>query len=210
MIRVGQRLQDERVRRGLTLDEVSKTLKIKYFFLSALEEGNYKELPSGTHAYGFVRNYAKLLGLAENEILALFKREYDEEKFHKVLPEGLVRKDFPIHRIRFGQTFKIVILIFLVFLGYIFFQYRYAIFNPPLDVSSPEENSIVSSQTILVIGKTDPNSSVFINDDIVSIDKEGNFKKSVNVFPGKARIVIKAVNKFKKETVIERNIEVKP
>ena len=210
MIRIGEKLREERIRKGFTLEEVSKATKIRYSFLSALERGSYKDLPSGTYAYGFVRNYAKFLGLPEEEMLALFKREYDEEKILKVLPEGLVGdKDFPLHRIRFANTLKIVILVFTVFLLYMLFQYRYAIFNPPLDISSPKENSIISSQTILVIGKTDSNATVYVNNEIVSLDDEGNFKKSISVFPGKVKITIKAINKFKKTTIVERNIEVK-
>lgn len=210
MIRVGERLQKERIKKGLTLEEVAKSTKIRSSFLSFLEKGEYKSLPSGTYVYGFVRNYAKLLGLPAEETLALFKREYDEEKFYKVLPEGLIAgKDFPLRRIRFAQTLKIVALIFVVFLSYILFQYRYAILNPPLNISNPAENSVIASQEVLVTGKTDSNATVFVNNEAVSLDKEGNFRKKLNVFSGKAKITIKSVNKFGRTTVVERNIEVK-
>lgn len=210
MVRAGERLYEERIKRGYTLEEVSKATKIRSSFLSDIEKGEYKKLPSGTYAHGFVRNYAKFLGLPEDELLALFKREYDEEKFLKVLPEGLLRKDdLPLKRIKFAQTFKVLILVFFVLLVYIIFQYRFAIFNPPLNVSSPKENSIISSQTILVIGKTDPNSTIFINNETASLDNDGSFKKTINVFPGRAKITIKAVNNFGRTTIKERNIEVK-
>lgn len=210
MIRAGQRLQEERVSRGLTLGDVSLVTKIKVSFLSAVEKGEYKKLPSGTYAHGFVKNYARFLGLPENELLALFKREYDEEKFQKVVPEGLLRKeDFPLSRIKFAQTFQILILVFLVLLAYIVFQYRAAIFNPSLNVSYPLENSIISSRTITVTGKTDSNATVFINSEPASLDKDGNFRKTINVFPGKGKIIVKAVNNFNKTTTLERHIEVR-
>lgn len=209
MVRAGERLYEERIKRGLALEEVSKATKIRSSFLTYIEKGEYKKLPSGTYAHGFVRNYAKFLELPEHELLALFKREYDEDKFQKVLPDGFVKQDdFPLSKIKFAQTFKILILVFTVLLAYIIFQYRSAIFNPPLSVSNPSENSIVFSQTILVIGKTDSNSTVFINNETASLDKDGNFKKTINVFPGKAKITIKAVNNFKKTTILERHIEV--
>ena len=209
MIRAGERLYQERTKKGYTLEEVSKATKIRSSFLSSIEKGEYKQLPLG-YAHGFVRNYAKFLGLSEHELLALFKREYDEEKFVKVLPEGLLRKDdFPLKRIKFAQTFKILILIFIALVAYIIFQYRSAIFNPPLNVSYPLENSVISSQTVTVVGKTDPNSTVFINNETASLDKEGNFTKTINVFPGKAKITIKAVNNFNKTTILERHIEIK-
>ena len=210
MIHAGDRLLEERVKKGLTLDEVSKATKIRSSFLSNIEKGEYKKLPSGAYAHGFVRNYAKFLGLPEHELLALFKREYDEEKFQRVLPEGLIRKeDSPFKKIRLQQTSKILILVFIALVAYIIFQYRAAIFNPSLDVSSPKENSIILSQTVTVVGKTDLNSTVFINNETASLDKDGNFTKTINVFPGKAKITIKAVNNFNKTTILERYIEVK-
>lgn len=210
MIHAGIKLYEERARKKLTLEEVSKATKIKPSFLLAIETGEYVRLPSSTYARGFVRNYAKFLGLPENEILALFKREYDGEKFVRVLPEGLLRHDdFPLKRIKLAQTFKILILIFIVLLIYLVFQYRSAFFNPSLNVSLPAENSIVLSQKVAVVGKTDSNSTVFVNNQTVALDKDGNFKKTVNVFSGKEKITIKAVNNFNKSTVLERHIEVK-
>lgn len=209
MIRAGERLYEERVKRGLTLEEVSKATKIRSSFLFAIEKGEYKKLPSGTYAHGFVRNYARFLGLPENELLALFKREYDEEKFQKVLPDGLLRKDdFPLKRIKFAQTFKVLLLIFIALIAYIIFQYRSAIFNPSLNVVKPVDGEIIKTQEVTVVGKTDPNSTVFINNETASLDKDGNFKKTINVFPGRAKITIKAVNNFNKTTILERQIEV--
>lgn len=210
MVHVGEKLCEERIRKGYTLEEVSKATKIKLSFLLAIEKGDYKKLPQGTYAHGFVRNYARFLKLPEYEILAIFKREYAEEKFVKVLPDGFVRQDdFPLKKIKFAQAFKVLILVFIVLAIYIIFQYRSAIFNPSLRVSSPKENSIISSQTVTVIGKTDPNNTVFINSSAVSLDKDGNFKKNINVFLGKTKITIKSVNSFNRTTTLERNIEIK-
>ena len=210
MLHVGKKLYEERVRIGCTLEEVSKATKIRVSFLLAIEKGEYKKLPLGVYAHGFVRNYAKFLKLPEREILAIFKREYDEEKFLKVLPEGLAKnKDFPLSKFRLTQALKILPLILIALLVYIIFQYRSAIFNPSLSVSYPEKNSIISSQTITVIGKTDPNATVFVNSNLAVLDRDGNFKKTINVFPGHTKITIKSVNNFNRTTILERQIEVK-
>lgn len=210
MVHVGEKLYEERIRKGYTLEEISKATKIRVSFLSSIEKGEYKKLPSGTFVSGFVRNYARFLGLPEHEILALFKRGYDEEKIQKVIPEGLIRRDdFPLKKIKFAQTLKVLFLIFIALLAYLIFQYRSALFNPPLSISSPKDNAIISSQAVIVVGKTDSNSAVFINNETASLDKEGNFTKKINVFPGKTKIIVKAVNNFNKSTVLERQIEVK-
>jgi cytoskeletal protein RodZ len=210
MVHIGDKLREERVNKGYTLEEVSKATKIRVSFLQAIEKGEYKKLPQGTYAHGFVRNYAIFLGLPEHEIVSLFKREYDEEKFLKIMPEGLVKGgDFSLSKFRFTQTLKIISLIFVVLLIYIIFQYRSAIFNPSLSVSSPLDDAVISSRSVTVIGKTDPDVTVFINSEVASLDKDGSFKKTINVFPGKTKITIKSVNHFKKMVTIERHIEVK-
>ena len=210
MIRAGERLREERLKKHLTLEEVSRKTKIKVSFLLAIEKGEYKKLPSATYAQGFVRNYAGFLGMSEQEVLAIFRREYNEEKIVKVLPEGLLRKEeFPLKRFRLQQGTKLIILVFIILVSYILFQYRYAIIDPPLKIDSPTEGAVVSSQTITVIGKTDSNASVFVNNDSASLDGRGNFKKVITVFTGEKTITVKVINYFGRETIVERHIEVK-
>ena len=209
MIRAGQKLKDKRIAKGLTIEQVSKETKIRASYLSAIEKGEYQKLPASTYIQGFVRNYAKYLDLNEQEILAIFRREFDEKKAFAVLPKGLVKEDFPIKRIKLADTAKFIILLAIALLGYIFFQYRFAIISPPLEILTPKDGVIVLSSTVSVSGKTDPNATVFVNNDNVSLDSDGNFKKSINVFPGKIIIKVKAINYFGKEKIVERHIEVK-
>lgn len=211
MLRLSQILREERLKRKLSLDEVSKITKIRANFLSALEKGEYHKLPSRAYAYGFVKNYVEFLNLPKNETLALFRREFNEEKVFKVLPEGFARQDdFSATRIKIQENVGLIILVFLMLLGYILFQYRYAFINPPLEVYSPKEKEEVSAEGITVSGKTDSSVVIYINNVSVSLDKEGNFKKSIDLFPGKSVITIKAVNRFGRETIEKRDIEVKP
>lgn len=211
MIRIGQRLHEERIRKGLTLEDISKATKIKVSFLSAIEKGEYQKLPSSTYARGFVLNYAEFLGFPKRETLALFRREFDEDKIFKVLPDGFSKKDdFSVSKIKSFHTFIAVFAIIFVFASYILFSYRYAIINPPLEIYSPKEKEIISSLEVTVAGKTDPNSSVYVNKDLVFLDDKGNFKKTIDLFPGKTAVKIKAVNKFGKTTEVQRNVEVVP
>lgn len=210
MIRAGQRLYDERVKKGLSLEDISKATRIRFSYLSAIEKGEYEELPSSTYAQGFVRNYAKHLGLNEEEILGLFRREFNEEKIFRILPEGLDRKEeFSIHGAKIQNTLLVVISLVVILFAYILFQYRYAIISPSLEVDFPKEGAVVSSQTITVLGKTDSNSTVFINNEPSIVGSDGSFKKTITVFSGETKITIKAINSFGKQKTIERHIEVK-
>src|ERR1039457_1214105 len=68
MIPVGDTLRRTRLKRNLDLEEISRELKISTRFLQAIENDQYDKLPGGIFAKSFVRQYARLLGLDEEEI----------------------------------------------------------------------------------------------------------------------------------------------
>lgn len=210
MIRIGQQFEDERRNQGLTLMEVSQATKIREEFLRAIERGDFKSLPGSSYAYGFVRNYAKFLGLPVEKSLALFRREFDEKKNVEVLPRGFTNpKEYRIHTFKFGRSTILIFLGALVILFFIFYQYRAAIFSPTLKLNYPPPNAVINSLTINVTGKTDPDATLTVDDNQVSVDENGNFTKQITVFPGSTIITLKAENRFGKVTIIRRNVTVK-
>ena len=68
MTPVGETLRRERLKRNLELEEISRELKISTRFLQAIENDQYDKLPGGVFAKSFVRQYARLLGLDEEDI----------------------------------------------------------------------------------------------------------------------------------------------
>ena len=78
----GARLKREREKRKITLDDISISTKIGTRFLVALEEDHFDQLPGGIFNKGFVRAYARHLGLDEAQTIADF-----EAASGPVLPE---------------------------------------------------------------------------------------------------------------------------
>jgi cytoskeleton protein RodZ len=74
MTAIGETLRRERVRRNLELQQVSRELKISVRFLDALEREAFDELPGAIFVKSFVRQYARLLGLDEDELAAEAQR----------------------------------------------------------------------------------------------------------------------------------------
>src|ERR1035437_570776 len=68
MTPVGETLRRTRLKRSLQLEEISNELKISTRFLQAIESDQYDKLPGGIFAKSFVRQYARLLGLDEEDI----------------------------------------------------------------------------------------------------------------------------------------------
>jgi cytoskeleton protein RodZ len=86
---VGQDLRAARLRRGDEIAQVSRALKIRKDHLEALEEDRLEDLPGKTYAVGFVRSYARHLGLDASAYVERFKREISgraEDKLHEPAP----------------------------------------------------------------------------------------------------------------------------
>lgn len=66
----GEKLRRQREQRGITLEAISSTTKISTRMLRALEEENFSQLPGGVFNKGFVRAYARQVGLDEEESIA--------------------------------------------------------------------------------------------------------------------------------------------
>jgi cytoskeleton protein RodZ len=59
----GSRLKEQREKRGITLEQITKSTKIGTRFLEALEEDHFELLPGGIFNKGFVKAYARSVGL---------------------------------------------------------------------------------------------------------------------------------------------------
>jgi len=68
---LGQTLAAERERQGLSRADAAQRLHMSAYQVEALETGDFTRLPKGTFLRGFVRNYAKVLGLAPDSVLPL-------------------------------------------------------------------------------------------------------------------------------------------
>ena len=66
----GARLQREREKRKISLEDVSVSTKISLRMLRALEEEKFDQLPGGIFNKGFIRAYARHLGIDEDQAVA--------------------------------------------------------------------------------------------------------------------------------------------
>jgi len=76
----GQRLRAAREDAGLALADVAERLRLSTTIVKALEADDYERLPGAAFVKGYLRNYAKLVGLPADDIANLFQQISDEEQ----------------------------------------------------------------------------------------------------------------------------------
>ncbi|MBK8985521.1 MAG: helix-turn-helix domain-containing protein [Chloroflexi bacterium] len=69
MDELGHILREARETKGFTLEDVQEEIRINAKYLKSLESGDYNALPTPVHARGFLRNYARYLGLDPQPLL---------------------------------------------------------------------------------------------------------------------------------------------
>ena len=157
--KIGRILEQERKKKGLSLEEVEQATKIRKRYLDGLEREDYAVLPAGVYAQGFLKTYANYLGLDGEDLTRKLKsrrkpqRErginYNTETengFEESLiaPTGLQGTDkrrFPTSAV---VTLLVAVLILAVVIGALYFvgrgveASRQGEDNPPPD--QPAEN----------------------------------------------------------------------
>jgi cytoskeleton protein RodZ len=69
----GEQLRQAREAKKITLQEIAATTKISCRALQALEDEHFSQLPGGIFNKGFVRAYARYVGLDEDKMLAAYQ-----------------------------------------------------------------------------------------------------------------------------------------
>lgn len=71
---LGEKLRQAREDRGISISEVAEQTRISSLYLEGIEADDYRALPGGIFNKGFVKSYAKYVGLDEQEALSDYAR----------------------------------------------------------------------------------------------------------------------------------------
>lgn len=75
----GALLKGEREKKGLSPEEVTQVTRVRSHYLVALENEDWQNLPSPVFVKGFIKAYAKALGLDEGKLLELYEIDAPSE-----------------------------------------------------------------------------------------------------------------------------------
>ncbi|MCL4457979.1 MAG: DUF4115 domain-containing protein [Nitrospirae bacterium] len=95
-------LKERREYLGRTIEEIAKATRIKGSYLRAIEEGDFSKLPVEVYTRGYIREYARFLGVSPDITIASYDayieetkgpKEADKIPFIKPLSEDVAAKD---------------------------------------------------------------------------------------------------------------------
>jgi len=101
---LGRLLRDARERSGLGLSDLAEVTHVRRVYLTALEEGRYRDLPEDVYARNFVRLYANAVGLDAAPLLDQYVRERQHALGRTTLETRLDRDREAATSLRSGRT----------------------------------------------------------------------------------------------------------
>lgn len=180
---IGQILRLERQSSHISLGRMSEETNIKLSLLESLEKDDFAQLPSAAYVKGYIKAYCRTLGLDDRVLLAILRRDYKESSKGVLVPREFlkaVRKKpiswTPITWLILLGTIFVCVGMFSVFIQW------YRVTRPPqLVILEPESRAEVSAN-VQVRGFTDAEAVLTINNEIVSVQRDGSFVYTIN-FP---------------------------
>jgi cytoskeletal protein RodZ len=134
---LGDYFKQAREKKGLSLEHIVSQTRIQEYHLQALESEDFANLPAKVFTKGFVRSYAKVLGLDEDEALQYFLEAsgtfYEQHQPEQSHVNVLLEAD-PRQKINWTLALSIIVVIAIGVVWYGFPQQQ----ESQIVVSEPE------------------------------------------------------------------------
>jgi len=134
---VGHLLRKARVMKGMSIEDVSRQLRLSVKQIEAIEKENYEKLPGRTFLRGFIRNYANLVQLDPIPLLQLLPESTPVISTYERTPFKNKEISFSSNRESSGNNrLTFVIILFTIIAG------AYFIFAEDIWIKTPETSSV--------------------------------------------------------------------
>ncbi len=199
---LGEYLQQVRKQLNLDIRTVSILAQIKPVYLEDLEAGAYSKLPADVYIRGFLKSLADFYRIKEQVLIDQYEKERGFEAVPLVSKEKIVSMSLTPRTLIIGTS----LLVALVAVVYVGFEIRSVLAPPYLSLNEPGDNLSVDGNSILVSGTGEIGAEVYINNQPVLTDQNGEFTETLLLSPGLNIIEVTEKNKFNKVSKITRQV----
>jgi cytoskeletal protein RodZ len=187
--RVSSLLKSTRQEESITLEAVSDTTKISLTTLQCIENGDFTGLSSPAYAKGFIRSYARFLGVDPEKAINLYLKEAHPQSRSKPANEDPELSTMQkLIRLTGNERSTYLLLggIAFIILGALILGQLRALFAPPsLSITSPIEadaeysgNLTIIEDSFVIEGVTAPQTIVRLNGEALALNPDLTFSSS--------------------------------
>lgn len=197
---LGKLLYATRSKKKLSLTEIEEKTNIRKKYLVALENGDYSVFPGKVYALGFCKKYSEVLGIDFQKSSQMFDNEFALGENREIFFQDRIRSSFISIT---PKTFMLILGVILAgfLIGYLYYQISLISAPPKLDIIEPREEVVVTIGRIEIIGTTDTDANLKINNQAINLDETGKFSEDIDLTDGLNEIEVVATNRFNKKTI---------
>jgi cytoskeletal protein RodZ len=207
--KLGEVLRTAREAKFIDLARVERDTKIRAHYLSAMERGDYRELPAAVYTKGFLRNYGLYLGLDPEYLVDLYRLESGsavDRPMATIRPRPVTERQGRPFVVSSGAVVAAILTLMVIALV-VYVVAEIVIFTGVPDLRITDPAGDVAGYTGLeytIRGVTEPNSTVTTQDlrqnPTTTADAQGAFTVTVELVPGANLITLTA-----KDPLTDRN-----
>ncbi len=165
--------------RNITLEKLTLSTGVPKRFLTALSQGDLKNLPARPYVHGYLLRIASALDINPEILLEAYR---DSARLPSSGTDDLLPKNrFALKPVVWRNALILVITVSI--LGYLAFELNHVLGIPALTITSPDTD-IVKAGTIRVEGTVTVGDELKLNGEVVYTDERGRFSKEVALDPG--------------------------
>jgi cytoskeletal protein RodZ len=200
---LGQMLREAREAKRWDIARAERETRIRARYLVALEQGDYRDLPSTVYTRGFVQNYARFLGLDPDLCLDLYRLEATPDAAPRPAitaprPVALRRRGTLI--LTRGRVIAVTLVVLVVALGgYLGYQFVTFAGTPELTLTDPASDlAAYAGTSYLLRGDTVPDAQITVDglreNPTATASPSGTFAIRVELVPGSNVITLVATD----------------
>lgn len=191
--KLGTVLRTAREARFIDLARVERDTKIRIRYLSALERGDYRDLPEPIYARGLLRNYGLYLGLDPEYLIDLYRLESGTAVERPAMPSArrpmAARQGRSLVVSSSAIAATILTVLVVAFVVYLVGELVTFARTPDLRITDPAADVVGwEGDEYTIRGITEPNSTVTTDglrqNPTTTADAQGAFSVRVGLVPG--------------------------
>ena len=205
---IAQELKNVRQKNKLTKQTVADKINKNIKYIEAMENGHFDKLPEGVYGKNFIREYMRFFGINTKMINDIENTETKKKLLKKQKRLFSIKTPSIRYFIALPKIIKNIIITVLILIcaSYLIYYINNIVSPPKILIIYPQKDQVIKKSNITIIGKTEPEINITINNKKILLSDEGNFSENINLNTGINVITIVGQKKYSKQQVIVRNI----
>ncbi|MBI5147631.1 MAG: helix-turn-helix domain-containing protein [Parcubacteria group bacterium] len=204
----GEFLSEEMAVKGFSAEKLAHATNIPERYVNALIKNDFKKLPAGVYARGYIFKIAQALNDDGGELWNLYKNRAGEALRASGKTDKLPANRFAVKKI--NKKIIVAIAVAALVIAYLLFRADDLIGLPTLKLTANLDDAVVSLSPLTINGEVEPRDLIAVNGENIAVGNDGKFEKEISLQPGVNAIEFKVKRLLGREITEVKRVTYQP